>query len=250
LTFAGLLLKIAIGLCALLRKRPSVSETDEKEGLVNRLRKEVPVILAIAALLIAISPTVSHGQTAAPAATPAPADVPVLVAKISSNLNTKNAKVGDVLTAKTLKPWKLADGTELPKGSKLVAKVTSVQSKKAGDGDSMLTFRFDEIDVKGGATVPIHGMVVAIGPGLGPKDSIGANSVMGRGGVGSTPGLDPSAGLGKAGARDEDDIPLGSTLDGVALGRHMDADWTTALKGIHTDVGLGSDVLIKVELRQ
>jgi hypothetical protein len=215
---------------------------------VNRLRKEMPVILAIAALLITISPTMSHGQTAAPAATPAPADV--LVAKISSNLNTKNAKIGDVLTAKTLKPWKLADGTDLPKGSKLVAKVTSVQSKKDGGGDSMLTFRFDEIDAKGGAAVPVHGMVVAIGPGLGPKQSIGANSVMGRGGVGSTPGLDPSAGLGKAGARDENDIPLGSTLDGVALGRHMDADWTTALKGVHTDVDLDSDVLIKVELKQ
>ena len=216
---------------------------------MNRLRKEMPVVLAIAASLIAISPTMSHGQTAAPAATPAPAGVPVLVAKISSNLNSRNAKVGDVLTAKTLKAWKLADGTDLPKGSRLVAKVTSVQSKKDGGGDSMLAFRFDEIDVKGGAAVPIHGTVVAIGPGLQPGDS---DSGMRRGGPSSASRLDPNAAPGKDGAGDQNDIPLGSTLDGVALGRHtdVDADWTTALKGIHTDVGLGSDVLIKVEIRQ
>jgi hypothetical protein len=215
---------------------------------VNRLRKEMPVILAIAASLIAISPTMSHGQAAAPAATSAPADVPVLVAKISSNLNTRNAKVGDVLTAKTLKPLKLKDGTDLPKGSTFVAKVTAVQSKKDGGGDSMLAFRFDEIDVKGGAAVPIHGMVVAIGPGFVPGDS---DSGMRRGGPSSAPRLDSNTRTGKGGAGDENDIPLGSTLDGVALGRHtdVDADWTTALKGIHTDVGLGSDVLIKVELR-
>jgi hypothetical protein len=192
-------------------------------------------------------PGCAQAPVASAAALPAG---PTLVAKISSNLSTKNAKAGDVLTAKTLKTLKLADGTELPKGSKLVAKVTSVQSKKAGDGNSLLSFRFDEVDVKGGASLAIHGMVVAIGPELSPKESIGANSVVGRGGVGLTPGLDPSTGLGKVGARDEDDIATGSTLEGVALGRHKDADWTTALRGMHTDVDLDSSVVIKLQIRE
>jgi hypothetical protein len=113
----------------------------------------------------------------------------------------------------------------------------------------MLTFRFDQAEVKGGSPLSIHGLVVAIGPSLGPQNGLGANSVMGRGGVGSTVGLDPNAGLGKAAARDEDDIPLGSTLEAVGLGRHLDADWTTALQGIRRDIQLDGDVLIKVEFK-
>jgi hypothetical protein len=222
-----------------------------KEGFMTRFRKELPVILAAIALLFVLAPTSGNSQNVAPPQTAAPAQPvgPVLVAKIAGSLSTKNAKVGDVLTAKTLKTWKLKDGMELPKGTKLVAKVTSVQSKQAGNGNSMLTFRFDQAEVKGGAVVPVRGMVVAIGPGLGPKESIGANSVIGRGGVGSDAGLDPQTGVGRPGARDEDDIPLGSTLEGVGLGRHMDADWTTALQGIHRDVLLDSDVLIKIEFK-
>jgi hypothetical protein len=222
-----------------------------KEESVNRMRQELSVKMATAALLVSFFPMFNQAQTAAPAPTVAsvqPAGL-LLVAKIVTRLNTKNAKVGDVLAAKTVKAGKLPDGTDIPKGSKLVASVTSIQSKKTGGGNSILTFRFDQIEVKGGATVPIRGMVVAIGPGLGPKDSLGANSVIGRGGVGSDPGLDPQTGLGRPGARDEDNIPMGSTLEGVALGRHMDADWTTALQGVKTDIDLDSDVVIKVQLK-
>jgi len=213
--------------------------------------KEIPKILAIAALLYPFFPVAGRAQTAtaAPAAAPIQPAGPVLVAKINGSLSTRNAKVGDVLTAKTQKAFKLADGTDLPKGSKLIAKVSAVQSKQAGNGNSMLTFRIDQAEVKGGAAVPLHAMVVAIGPGLGPHQSIGAGSVLGRNGVGADSGLDPNTGVGKVGAMDEDDIPLGSTLEGVALGRHLDADWTTALQGVKRDIQLDSDVLIKVQFK-
>lgn len=218
---------------------------------MKRSRKESAVILAISLSLFAIFSLSGYAQATAPAAAPAPqATAPVLLAKIATNFSTKNAKVGDLITAKTIRAAKATDGADIPKGSKLVAKVTSVQSKKAGDGNSVVSFRFDEVDVKGSAAVPIHGMVVAIGPGLGPKGGLGQGNVLGRNGVGSSPGVDPNTGLGKAGAKDEDDIPLGSTLEGVALGRHTtDTDWTTALQGVHTDIDLDSDVLIKVRLQ-
>lgn len=223
---------------------------------MNRLRRQIPAILAVAALLVVFFPT--HGPAQA-----APAAAPVLVAKIAANLSTRNAKVGDTVVAKTLKPAKLTDGTEIPKGSKLTGKVATVQSKKAGNGTSMLTFRIDQVEPKGGAAIPIHGLVVAIGPSLAPKDLFGANSVMARNtnpqggtgpgaagqGTGSSNGVDPNLGLGTAGAKDEDDIPLGSRLEGVSLGRHTDADWTTVLEGVHTDIDFDSDVLIKVQLK-
>jgi hypothetical protein len=211
-------------------------------------------------LIAGFYPASSYAQRGPGVAVNAPAEIPqatkpadarpTLVARIEGVLSTKNAKAGDHLTAKTLKSWKLADGTDIPKGSKLVADVTFAQSKAAGNGNSLLAFRFDKAEVKGGGTVPIHGLVVAIGPDLGPKESIGANSVMGRGGVGSTAGLDPSIGVGKPpGARDEFDIPLGSTLPEVKVGRPLNADWTTALRGTKEDIWLDSDVLIKVDFK-
>lgn len=225
---------------------------------MTRSKRTSLAILAVCALLLTFTPTFALAQ----AATPAQAPAPVLEAKFEKSLDTKSAKVGDTVTAKTLRPIKLPDGSELPKGAKLVAKVITVLSKKEGNGNSMLTFRFDEADLKGGTVVPIHGSVVAIGPSLAPKDGLGANSVLGRSttntsgviggggiGTGSTTGLDPNAGLGSAGAKDEDDIPLGSTLEGVALGVHKDADWTTALQGFKCDIKLGSDVDIKVQLK-
>lgn len=210
---------------------------------------------AAAALLFAVAAPSGKAQT------PAPAAAPALEAKITSKLNTKNAKVGDTVTAKTLTVWKLADGTEIPKGSKLIAKVTSVQSKQAGNGNSMLTFRFDEAEAKGGAAIPIKAIVVAVGPSMAPEPGLGANSVLARSasvnsggvignpgsGTGQTNGIDPSTGLGKPGAKNEDDIPMGSTLEGVALGRHLDADWTTAMQGVRRDIQLDSDVFIKVQ---
>jgi len=219
---------------------------------MNRFYKEASEILAIAALVSAFFPMLGYAQNpvALPAGTlPDKPVVPMLVAKISVTLSTRNAKTGDVITAKTLKATKLKDGTEIPKGSTLIGRVAMIRSKKAGSGNSLLAFRFDQIEPKGSAAIPIRGLVVAIGPARSPKNLFGANSVMARDGTGSSNGIDPNSGLGSTGARDESDIPLGSTMQGVALGRHMDTDWTTALQGVKTDIDLDSDVLIKVQLK-
>jgi hypothetical protein len=211
--------------------------------------------VAVGALAAALASTAAQAQ--APA-TPAP----VMIAKITVKLSTHNAKVGDVFAAKTDRGYKLQDGTVIPKGSKITGKVASVQDRKTGNGDSMITFRLDQIEVKGGATVPIKGLVVAIGPPMSPHDLFGANSVMARNtntqagtgvgaagqGTGSSNGMDPNAGLGSAGAKDEDDIRMGSTMQGVSLGKHMDNDWTSILKGFKTEIDLDSDEVVKVQL--
>jgi hypothetical protein len=223
------------------------------------LRRELAGITAIAALLFAARPAIAQ----APAGNPEQPSALVMVAKIDGKVSTRNAKVGDAVSAKILKSWKLTDGTNIPKGSKITGKVELVKSKKDGDGTSTLSFKLDTIEVKGSAPVPVHAAVVAIGPSLAPKDGLGPNSVVGRSassetsgmgtnagrGAGSTPGLNPNAGLGGAIPGDDYDIPLGSTQPGVSLGRHLDPDWTTILQGIHQDIDLDSDVLIKVQLK-
>jgi hypothetical protein len=211
-------------------------------------------IPAVAALVIAAPPVLGNAQPTAPAAVAA--NTPVIIAKFTKLVSTKNLKAGDVIDAKTIKPYKLTDGTDIPKGSTLIAKVSVVKSKSENNGNSILLFRIDNAELKGGQLVPIHGMVIAIGPSLSPKSGLGAGSVMGRGGYGSGDpsgaggaGNDPNMGLGKAGARDETDIPIGSTLPGVGLGVHKDADWTTPLQGVKCDIELDTDVLIKVQLK-
>jgi hypothetical protein len=213
----------------------------------------IPAVAALAvAIVVATSPVVGVAQAAAPAS----ANMPVIIAKFTKLVTTKNLKPGDVIDAKTVRPVKLTDGTEIPKGSTLIAKVTMVKSKAENGGNSMLAFRIDNAELKGGQLVPIHGMVVAIGPSLAPKSGLGPGSVMMRGGAGSGDPSggggainDPSNGLGKAGAMDEYNISLGSTLEGVGLGVHKDADWTTPLEGIKRDILLDSDVVIKVQLK-
>jgi hypothetical protein len=213
---------------------------------MNRRLGSAPVIVTIAAFLFAIcsvfgqAPPAAQPQPTAPAASGAP----VLVAKIVETLNTRSSKVGDPITAKTVKELKLKDGVDLPKGSKIVGTVASVQSAQDGKGNSTLAIKFDHVELKGGAIMRIQGLIVAIGV-ISNSDGLGYDGILGRGGVGSTPGLDPSLGTGGG---NRDDIPAGSSLEGVALGVHLDPTGATVLRGVHRDIKLDSQVTIKVAL--
>lgn len=200
-------------------------------------RGKTPAILAIGAIL----------STASALSAPAQSSAPAVLAKFAGNLNTKSAKVGDAIAAKTTKAAKAKDGTEIPKGSKLDGKVIAVQSVKDGNGTSSLAIKFDQVEVKGSAPVPIQGLIVAIAPSSDSGGGMGFDSVLGRGGVGSSPGLDPNTGAEHSGTA-SGDIPKGSTLEGVALGTNLDAQGASELRGIKRDIKLDSNVVIKLEL--
>lgn len=204
----------------------------------------------IAGIVLASALLSAHAQTTAPApatTTPpasAPQRAPYVVAKFASFLNTKSIKTGDPVSAKILADLKLPD-VDIPKGSKLVGTITEAQSVKDGNGTASLAIRFDHIDLKSGPTLKIAGLIIGIGeisndPGLGP------NSALGRGGVGSTGGLDPNLDIGNTGHKDE--IALGSALPGVALGIHLDQNKATQLRGMKKDIKLDTDTEIKVAL--
>jgi hypothetical protein len=203
---------------------------------MKRTFGDASFLLATAIFVLSASCTLAHAQTAAP----------VLVGKITGNVNTHTAKFGDSVIAKTVKPGKLKDGTDVPKGSKLIGSITGVVAKQ-GDKNSAIAIKFTDVQLKSGTIVPIQGLIVAIGPDPSSKgEGLGSNSVLGRGGVGSTPGLDPNVGLGHAG--DNDEIPKGSTLEGVSLGLHLDSAMATEMIGYRRDIKLDSDVMIKLEL--
>ncbi len=204
---------------------------------MQRRSRNSSIICAITVLLIAIGSTFALAQNAAP----------VLPAKFDGNLSTKSAKFGDVVTAKTLKTVKLKDSTEIPKGSKLIGKVLAAQSKDDGKGNSFFAVKFDHVELKNGGSLPITGLLVSIGP-VRDTTGLGYNSVLGRGGVGSTPGLDPSVGADAPVNRDDTYLPPGSTLPNVGIGLHLDKAGANAMRGVGIDIKLDSTVMIRVEL--
>lgn len=168
---------------------------------------------------------------------------PIIFAKFDKSFSTQKAKVGDPVTAKTVHDMRLKD-LDIPKGSHLVGTVAAVQSRKEGNGNSSLAIKFDRIEMKGNKEMRVEGLIVSIGETSGPE-GLGPVNVLSRGGVGSTPGVDPNLEI-DHGAKD--DIPPGSSLPGVALGTSLTSDGDTELRGVKTDIKFDSETEIKVAL--
>jgi len=130
-------------------------------------------------------------------------------AELSKKIDTKDAKAGDQVVAKTTSEGRLADGTRLPKGSKLVGHVTDVQAKSHDNRDSHLAFAFDRAVLKDGREVPVRATMQSLsapaamaanssddmmasnplGPGGG--DSMARNGGSGHASVGGVSGAVP-----------------------------------------------------------
>ena len=121
-------------------------------------------------LPVAMAAIALHGQTSAVHPIPG-----VRVnAELTKRIDTKKAKGGDAVEAKTTSAVKLADGTELPKGTKLVGKVTDVRARSNSDKTSHIAFNLDEALMKDGREVPLRVMVMsATAPLDAPPDTSG-----------------------------------------------------------------------------
>ncbi len=115
------------------------------------LRKERRCHEIIFLLPVAFAAIALHGQTSAVHAI-AGARVN---AELTKRIDAKKAKVGDTVEAKTTSAVKLPDGTELPKGTKLVGKVTDVRARSNSDKTSHIAFNLDEALMKDGREVPL-----------------------------------------------------------------------------------------------
>jgi len=80
-----------------------------------------------------------------------------------SKLDSKTAKTGDSVVVQTKASAKTTDGTEIPKGSKLVGHVLAAKPSGAGE-NSQVALQFDHIELKGGQNLPIHSQIQSIAP--------------------------------------------------------------------------------------
>ena len=123
-------------------------------------------------------------------------------AVLSKQIDSKNAKVGDEVMAKTTSEARLADGTKVPKGSRLVGHVTDVQPKSHENKDGHVAFCFDHAQLKGGQEIPVHVLMRSIAAPPALSASAGdSNDMMADGGMmaSGNGGMAPRSGGGLAG---------------------------------------------------
>ena len=181
------------------------------------------------------------GQTGQPLAKEA------VLCALTSKVDTKKSKVGDAVTAKTLNPLQLTDGTTLPSRTKLVGKLTQVQPKSSGTATVAIVFT--EVEKKGAAPLPVHGLLAAVAPEPNLSDAGGSTNdlPMGSGGnKGQTAGL---AGMGiNSNTAAQPSIQPGSSIKGVTLDPAPAADGSSVLQSTEKDFKLDNGTRLEIGL--
>jgi hypothetical protein len=110
-----------------------------------------------------------------------------LSAELTRRVDTRHAKIGDKVFAKTTSKTQLANGIRLPRGTHLIGRVTSVQARSRANHTARLAFTFDRAVLRHGRTIPIHAVLTSISA---PSAMAAANSMddmnagpMGAGGM-------------------------------------------------------------------
>ena len=92
------------------------------------------------------------------------AEMRPVTGELENKLDAKTAKAGDPVVLKTREKMKTADGTVIPKGSRLVGHVTQVEAHEKGHAASQMGLAFDRAELKGGQTMAIHSMIESVQP--------------------------------------------------------------------------------------
>ena len=85
-------------------------------------------------------------------------------AELTGKLDSKNAAVGQEVSARTRPAAKLADGTTLPRGTRLVGHVTAVQAHSKDQPYASLAITFDHAELKDGQSVTLRTVIRSVAP--------------------------------------------------------------------------------------
>jgi hypothetical protein len=83
---------------------------------------------------------------------------------LEGKLDSKTAKPGDRVVLKTDKKIETADGTVIPKGSRLVGHVTQVEAHQKGHAASQMGLEFDRAELRNGQSMAIHSVIESVQP--------------------------------------------------------------------------------------
>ena len=118
-------------------------------------------------------------------------------AELSQVVDSKKAKEGDAITARTTDAVKSGGKVIIPKGSKLVGHVNRATARGKGDADSALAVQFDRAILKDGQTMPLQVTIQALASGE-PGAAISGDDLQGVSSTGG--GAAASGGTGNRGA--------------------------------------------------
>ena len=194
------------------------------------MRRLSSLILITAALCCSNPASIAQTQ---------PAPRKAVLCSLQSKVDTKSAKAGDVIVVRTMAKSTLKDGTPIPSGARILGKITYVQSKKDGNGRSLLSIRFDQIELKGKPPISAQGALVAIAPPPAASGDLPTSSTSMR-----AQGLNTMTNYGHS--DDDMAIPFGSTVTGVGLGDRVGADGTSQLQGKDKDIKLDQGALAEI----
>jgi len=146
------------------------------------LRAVCRIALPAAILLLAISTcaaTNAGAQAAAPTSQSPSASQKVtqilIPASLTASVDAKKKKPGEEVVVKTAGNVRLADGTVISRGAKVVGHVTEAKARSGSDAQSSLGIVFDKIDLSDGKTLAITGVIQAFAPNPNPDQGESVN---------------------------------------------------------------------------
>lgn len=133
------------------------------------------------------APTTTQEQKVQPAS---------LTAELTKSIDSKHALVGDPVHARTTTEAKLPNGTDLPKGTRLVGNVVDVKAKTKEDQNSHMVLVLNRAVLRNGQEVPIRAAVTSvtapvenISNGMTTMPSADAGAVAAPSGIDSSSGV-------------------------------------------------------------
>jgi hypothetical protein len=148
----------------------------------------------------------------------ATAQLKPVTGELTSKLDSKSAKQGDSVVVKTDESLTISPGTEIPKGSKLLGRITNVQPRGDGKENSQIAIQFDRAELKDGKTLPIESVIKSVAPS-GSAESMNASGGMGVSPasqvMGTAQGTNPTAGSMNQGVMNQGTMNQGTINQGA-----------------------------------
>jgi hypothetical protein len=148
-------------------------------------------------------------ETSGTAISPAAAQLKPVTGELVGKLDSKSAKQGDSVVVKTDENLQISEGTEIPKGSKLIGHITNVQPRGDGKENSQIAIQFDRAELKGGQTLPIESVIQSVSPAGDYQATSGISNPPGA--YGSTSATVPTGGMGSTSASTSSTPGMGSS---------------------------------------
>jgi len=180
--------------------------------------------------------------------------------KVSKTLDSSKLKEGDAVELETSGSFKLPSGMLIPKGSKLLGRVTTAKARAKGDSESQLLVTFDKLNVLNGKSFSVKGVVQAVfppadepDPGIPFSTVAKGGAPMSTGGMSQmpTPGYQPTDP--KSGSNTDSGGHVDYATDPKAVGAHgmhdlSLEDGVLRSQGKQVKLGNGVRLIVKVEI--